>query len=153
MTRLIPAGGEGAIRVEVKTAGYAGREIQEAVVVHTNDPRAAVVELRISGRVEAFADIRPRTLFLRAKAGETASAVAQILPRPERPFAIKNLRAVRGRDIRFQLAQKAGPKGPVYELTVFNTRKEPGRIADIVVIETDHPDRPALQVMVTGEVQ
>jgi len=153
VTRLIPAGGEGSIRVEVKTAGYAGREIREAVVVHTNDPRAAVVELTVSGRVEAFADIRPKTVFLRAKAGETASAVALILPRPERPFAIKNLRAVRGRDIRFELAQKAGPSGPVYELRVFNTRKEPGRIADIVVIETDHPARTAIQVMVTGEVE
>ncbi len=152
-TRLIPAGGQGTIRVEFKTAGYAGRDIREAVVVHTNDPAAAVLELMLSGRVEAFADIQPKSVLLRAKAGETASAVARILPRPERPFAIRNLRAVKGRDIRFQLAQKSGPSGTVYELTIFSTRKEPGRIADMVVIETDHPARPALQVMVTGVVE
>ncbi len=152
-TRLIPPGGQGTIRVEFKTAGYAGRDIREAVVVHTNDPNAAVLELMLSGRVEAFADIQPKSVLLRAKAGETASAVARILPRSERPFAIRNLRAVKGRDIRFQMAQKSGPSGTVYELTIFSTRKEPGRIADMVVIETDHPARPALQVMVTGVVE
>lgn len=153
MTRRIPAGGEGTIRVEVKTAGYAGRNIRESVVVHTNDPQHSVFELMVSGRVETFADIQPKTVSLRAKPGETVSAVARILPRPERPFAIRNIRAAKGRDIRFELAQKAGPSGPVYELRIFNTRKDPGRIADMVVIETDHPERPALQVMVTGMVE
>lgn len=153
MTRLIPAGGEGTIRVEVKTAGYAGREIRETVVVHTNDPQHPVFELMVTGRVEAFADIQPKTVSLRAKAGETVSAVARIIPRPERPFAIRNLRAVNGRDIRFELTQKVGPAGKLYEITIFNTRREPGRIADMVVIETDHPERPALQVMVTGLVE
>ncbi len=139
--------------MEVKTAGYAGREIRETVSVHTNDPRAAVVELLVSGRVESFAEIRPRTVSLRAKVGERASAVVRIVPRPERPFAITNIRAVNGRDIRLQLVQAAGPSGPAYELRIFNTRREAGRIADMVVIETDSPARPALQVVVTGVVE
>ncbi|MCK7508424.1 MAG: hypothetical protein MZV70_33140 [Desulfobacterales bacterium] len=76
------------------------------MVVHTNDPRNAVMELMVSGTVEIFADIRPKHVKLTGKVGEPVAAVVEIVPRPDRPFKIKNVRAMKGRDIRFSLANK-----------------------------------------------
>jgi hypothetical protein len=44
----------------VKTAGYGGREIREAVVVHTNDPRNPVMELSDVIYIETDSPIRPK---------------------------------------------------------------------------------------------
>jgi hypothetical protein len=136
----------------VKTAGYGGREIREAVVVHTNDPLNAVIELMVSGMVEIFAEIRPNTLKLNGKIGEPVTAVVEIVPRPEYPFTVKNVRAMNGQNLQFSLANKAQAGRPVYELTVTASRQAPGRISDVLYIETDSPIRPKLQVPVFGMI-
>jgi len=122
------------------------------VVVHTNDPRNAVIELMVSGKVETFADIRPKHLNLNGKAGEPVAAVVEIVPRADRPFKIKNIRAMKGRDIRFSLANKTTPGGTIYELTITSARQDAGRISDVVYLDTDSPIRPTLQVTVFGTI-
>jgi hypothetical protein len=149
---LIPAGGEGKISVEVRTAGYGGREIRESVVVHTNDPATPVLELMVSGRVEVFADIQPKRLRFTARAGEPAAAVVKIVPHPDRPFKIKNVRAMNGRDIRFSLADETRDGRAVYELTVTSTRQDAGRFSDVIHLDTDSPIRTTIQIPVHGTI-
>jgi hypothetical protein len=122
------------------------------VVVHTNDPRNAVIELMVGGTVEIFADIQPKHLNLNGKVGEPVSAVVEIVPRPDHPFKIKNVRAMNGRHIQFSLSNKAQVGRSVYELTVTNSRQNPGRISDVIYLDTDSPIRPTLQVPVFGMI-
>jgi uncharacterized membrane protein len=136
----------------VKTAGYGGREIRESVVVHTNDSRNPVLELKVSGKVEVFAEIRPRYLRLTGKSGESLTALVEIMPRPDYPFKIKNVRAANGQHIQLSLANKAPTGKPVYELTVKASRQAPGKISDVIHIETDSSIRPTLQVPVYGTI-
>jgi hypothetical protein len=138
--------------VEVKTAGYGEREIRESVVVHTNDPRNPVMELLVSGMVEKFADIRPKQVRLTGKVGEPVTAVAEIVPRPDHPFKIKNIRAMKGRHIQFSLANKAASGSTIYELTITSTRQDAGSISDVIYLDTDSPIRPTLQVTVSGTI-
>jgi len=122
------------------------------VVVHTNDPRNSVMELMVSGMVEKFAEIRPGSVRLSGRVGELVTAVAEIVPRPDYPFKIKNIRAMNGRHIRFSLAEKTAAGSTVYEITVTSTRPDPGRISDVIYVDTDSPIRPNLQVPVHGTI-
>jgi len=122
------------------------------VVVHTNDPRNPVVELMVSGTVETFADIRPKHMQLSGRVGEPVTAVAEIAPRPDYPFKIKNIRAMKGHHIQFSLANKAASGGTIYELTITSTRQDAGSISDVIYVDTDSPIRPTLQVTVFGTI-
>jgi hypothetical protein len=122
------------------------------VEIHTNDPRNAVIELMVSGTVEIFADIRPKHVRLTGKVGEPVSAVVEIVPRPDHPFKIKNVRAQNGRLIRFSLANKAAAGGTIYELTITSARQDAGRISDVVELDTDSRICPTLKVPVFGKI-
>ncbi len=80
------------------------------------------------------------------------SVTVRIVPRPEHPFKIKSIRALRGEHIRFALKPLVDGSQPSYELTISSTRQEPGRIVDAVSLETDSPIRPQIQVQVFGEI-
>jgi len=121
-------------------------------VVHTNDPRNSVMELMVSGMVEKFAEIRPERVRLSGRVGEPVTAVAEIVPRPDYPFKIKNIRAMNGRHIRFSLANKTAAGNTIYEITVTSTRQDAGSISDVVYLDTDSPIRPTLQVTVSGTI-
>jgi len=110
------------------------------------------MELMVSGRVEVFAEIRPKHLRLAGKTGEPVTAMAEIMPRPDYPFNIKNVRAMNGRHIRFGLAHKAATGGMIYELTVTSDRQDAGPISDVIYLDTDSPIRPTLQVPVFGTI-
>jgi hypothetical protein len=121
-------------------------------VVHTNDPAKSAIELMVSGRVEFFAEIRPRSLRLAGQLGHPITMAAEIVPRADQPFKIHNVRAMNGRFIQFSLADKIKDGQKLYELTVTNTRTEPGRFNDFIILETDSPIRPTLQIPVYGLV-
>ena len=121
-------------------------------MVHTNDPRNSVMELMVSGMVEKFAEIRPERLRLSGRVGEPVTAVAEIVPRPDYPFKIKNIRAMNGHHIRFSLASKTAAGSTIYEITVTSTRPDRGGISDVIYMDTDSPIRPTLQVTVSGTI-
>lgn len=111
-----------------------------------------MVELTLSGRVEKFADIRPERVRLSGRVGDPVSVTVLIVPREDHPFEIKNIRAMRGDHIRFGLTPVMADGKPRYELTIASTRQEPGRIVDVLKLQTDSPIRPQLQVQVFGEI-
>lgn len=106
----------------------------------------------VSGRVEIFAEIRPKHLRLTGKAGEPVTAVVEIIPRLDYPLKNKNVRAMNGQHIQLSMASKAPTGRTVYELTVIASRPAPGRISDVIYIETDSPIRPTLQIPVYGTI-
>jgi hypothetical protein len=108
------------------------------------------MELMVSGMVEVFAEIRPKHLRFTGQAGELMTTVVEIIPQPKFPFKIKNVRAMNGQHIQLSLADKVQNGRMFFKLTVTGSRQEPGRISDVIHLETDSPIRPLLQVPVFG---
>ena len=110
------------------------------------------MELMVIGMVEVFAQIQPKILSFTGKTGESATGVAIIVPRPDHPFEVKNIRARNGQDIRFNIDKTTRAGQAVYQLTVTGSRQTPGRISDVIYLETDSKIRPTLQVPVFGTI-
>lgn len=110
------------------------------------------MELTLAGHVEKFADIQPERVRLTGRLNEKTSAAVRIVPRPEHPFKITQVQAMRGEHIRVASTPLAAEGKPYYELTITSIRQEPGRIVDVVTIETDSSVRPQIQVQVFGEI-
>ncbi|MCU0560711.1 MAG: hypothetical protein MUD16_11045 [Desulfobacterales bacterium] len=110
------------------------------------------MELVVTGKVEPFADIQPERARLTGRVGDPVSVTVRIAPRPDHPFKIKNVRTMRGDAIRSEINSREADGKPYYELTISSTRQEPGRIVDVIYVETDSRVRPQLQVHVFGEI-
>ena len=121
--------------------------MEKSAEVLTNDPKEPVVQLAIAGPVELFVVISPRTLNLRGIAGEKLQGTVSIVPEDKYRFKVTNAQAREGR-LNVSLSEvKEGGK-TAYALLVENIKAEAGSYNDTVVVKTDSPLQPELDVRV-----
>lgn len=148
VTRQIPAGGESRVHVVLDTANEAGKLLAKHVILHTNDPLQPRLILTIRGQVEEFVSVSPRVVRLSGAAGERIAQRVEIRPGPNHPFRILAVKAKKGEHIRLTLEPQAADG--TCRLTVENLKTEKGRFFDTLVVETDHPLRPVIEIGVFG---
>lgn len=137
----------------MNTRGYGGRKIRKTARVYTNDRSHAVLNLVISGPVDKFVTVAPRSVILRGRAGDIIKERVRIIPEEKYAFKVLGARARNGRNIRFKLSQVKGAERPEYALTVENTRPTEGRYIDTVFLATNSKIQPELKIRVFGYVQ
>ncbi|ABW65832.1 conserved hypothetical protein [Desulfosudis oleivorans Hxd3] len=149
-TRSIPAGGEGTISIKVYTKHYGDQRITKTASVYTNDPSNKIIPLTITGQVERVVSVMPNQVRLSGTVGMELKQVVRIVPGEKYPFAITEVRANQGKEIAFDLKEITHDGRPAYQLTVTNTRKEPGTYIDFIYLKTDSQLVPNLKVRVQG---
>ncbi len=120
--------------------------------IQTNDPQKQNLTLVVKGFVKKFATIHPRTVRLNGSIDDTISQVITIVPEKEYPFQITDITARYGNDIKFDLEENQKNGQDEYQLQVTNIRQEAGRYSDTIVLKTDHPSKPELQIRVFGNI-
>ncbi|MBU4316707.1 MAG: hypothetical protein KKF30_05485 [Proteobacteria bacterium] len=121
--------------------------------VYSNDPVNPQREILVTGLVEKFANISPGgTIRLTAKVGEPVKQNVTITPTEKYPFNIKKVTALNGKYITFQLIPKES-KSMGYSLVVENTKKDKGRYGDTVILETDSPVKPTIEIRIYGDIR
>jgi hypothetical protein len=135
----------------VNTENYGGQSIRKTATVSTNDPHRPTLLLTIGGTVKPVATVEPSRLVFQALAGQALRQSVSVTPNPEKPFTVKSMRLKEGRDVQAALQSPSSP-GEAYVVTVELTRKTPGRIYDMLLLDTDSPTRPLLSVPIFGTV-
>jgi len=150
--RLIPPGGEGTIRVRIKTIGYGGHTLRKTFHVRTNDPKRPNVKIQVFGRVEPFVFIRPGVVHLIGSAGGDITVPVRIIPEKKYAFSITGVHLLRGRYVEYRLKKIRAAGRPGYLLTVKNRRKTKGRYSDVISLKTTSPIRPEIKITVYGNI-
>ena len=109
--------------------------------------------LTIAGSVEKFVTINPKRVRLRGIAGEQIKKKVTITPEKKYPFKIVKASAKDGKNIRFELTEEKGEKGPIYALLIENKRSEKGRYFDLITLETDSKIQPKLSIRINGDLR
>ena len=109
--------------------------------------------LAIAGPVESFVTIAPNYVRLQGFEGDPISQAVRIIPEEKYPFKILNAKARNGENIGFQLQEIKASNRTQYSLTVENLKNDQGRYVDAIILETDSPVRPELEVRVFGYVR
>lgn len=115
---VIPPGNETKIALELDTAGLTG-DVQGDIVLHTNDPEAPELKIKIKGHVRSLVEILPRpAIFLSAFRWEVEKkeAVATIENKDESPLKINGTQ-IEGED-RFIANLTTIEEGQRYKLSV-----------------------------------
>ncbi|MFN2352948.1 MAG: OS_HP2 family (seleno)protein [Desulfopila sp.] len=152
-SRILP-GEKGHISVSFNSEGYGGQDIKEKVVVRTNDPQRPVFDLVITGKVGRFAKIRPQHVLLKGRAGTSPTQDVEILPNTEYPFTILSLQTRRDDLIDCRLVRRCdNESGKGCVLRVQNLKKDSGRYAEIITVQTDSAVQPSFPIFVVGRLQ
>ena len=134
------------------TAGYGGRKIVEQAKIYTNDKKRPLLIVTLTGYVEQFVTISPKWVRLVGPLGKTIVTHVTIKKRPQYPFKIVGLRALKGKFIRYTLEALNDSSQPGYVLTVECTKKTKGRFADTIYLKTDSKIRPEISINVIGNI-
>jgi len=151
--RQIRPGGEGKIAIKLDTGSYGGQHITKTIFVRTNDKNKPNFELVISGKVEPVADINPTEANLTGNVGQKIKQTVTIVPRAENPFKILGVKAEKGDNIRYDLAEMNQPDGIKYLLTIYNVKQEKGWYIDNIYLKTSSKKSPVLKVRVLGYIR
>ena len=126
--------------------------MKKKAIVHSNDPARPQLALTMSGQVDPFAQINPEHIIIRGFAGEKLHRQLTVVPSPQTPFAIKDVRAKHGNNIKVAWKAKETPEGKAYIIDVENTRTQKGRYYDTLFLITDSRLRPKIPVQVRGSI-
>jgi len=135
---VVGPGEEASLALQVDTAALSGG-VEGDIVVHSNDPQAPRLSLRVQGRVRSPVEVLPRpAIFLSAFRweAETKKSVVTVVNRDESPLEILGNRTDGDRVTmeltvvesgqRYQLAVKllpSAPAGPAGERITLSTNK------------------------------
>ncbi|MDI6796790.1 MAG: hypothetical protein QMD09_07590 [Desulfatibacillaceae bacterium] len=140
----------------MSTDGYGGRDVNQKVIVFTNDPENRRITITLGGPVEAFASITPKLVRLSASVEDfRADQVVVIIPSEANHFNIVAAWQVpRGDNAPFVHSLEKDEKGgeTVYRLVVENRQRHAGSYYGTIYLSTDHPRRKELSINVHGYI-
>lgn len=120
--------------------------------MYTDDSKNAEINLSISCNVEKVVTVSPDSVILNGSADQPLKNVVKIVAEEKYPFKIISARSDKGENIRFKLEEVKNSNNHEYLLTVENMRKEKGRYADAVYLETDSNVKKEIKIRVFGNI-
>jgi len=121
--------------------------------VITNDPKNPKIKITVSGMVDRVYTLSSRKVKLVGLLGERLSQTVTLVPEKKYPFSVTKLRAKRGKNIRFQLAEVTEADKRRFEVTIENTRDDIGPYFDTVYLTTDSEYVSEITINVFGNIQ
>ena len=121
--------------------------MEKSAEVLTNDPKEPVVHLVMAGPVDRFVNINPRMLNLRGAAGDRLQGTMIVVPEVKYPFRLTGVQPREGR-VKASFSETRQEGRAAYSILVENERTEAGSYSDTLVLKTDSPVQPQLEVRV-----
>ncbi len=126
--------------------------MKKKAVIHSNDPYMPQFALTMNGQVEPFAQIKPQHIIIRGYVGEPLRRRVTVVPSQNNPFAITEVKAKHGDNIKIAWETKETPQGKAYLVDVENIRTEKGRYYDTLYLMTDSTLKPRIPIQVRGSI-
>ena len=148
---VIPAGGEGRIKIRLETRKLAG-QLNELVKVHFADEKRVPIWLQLRGRVVLLVQLEPsdRVYFFTVK-GDTARKQLEVINHQQGPLAIVGVSAS---DPLFQVQSEALEAGQRYRVTVTLDPAAPvGDHRAIITVKTDSRAYATLEIRAWARVK
>lgn len=144
--RNVPPGGETKITTRLSLSGRQGPQ-HKAITVESNDPKQPQYILTLKGVAGNIMDVQPpRLMQAQIPAGTQPTNTVTIAGLPGTAFQITNLEATTDR---IKAAVETVESGRVYRINVWPSQPmEPGQIDATMVVHTDHPQKPTVEIPV-----
>jgi len=148
--KAIPPGGEGKIRLTVRTTGYQGN-IHKSARVYTNDPTKSIIRLSIKGFVKVPILVSPRQVRLYGKEGRSLTRAIEIKSELDKPLILT--------PGHFNLTEKLTysieeiEKGKRFQIRFTITDSSPQAFRGFLKLNTNYPEKPEITIWIKARIQ
>ena len=147
----IQPGGKGEIEVTFNSGRKSGKK-KKSIYVYANDPQSPTTRLYISANIIVPVEVNPRQLNWMANRNEPSKRIVQLLYQPELNIEIAKLETSSPAFTATATPKPDGEK-PGYDIEVsFDGSIPANHFTEKLVITTNNPDHPTLQVIIRGSI-
>jgi len=137
----------------VNTNGYGGKNLSKKIQVTTNDPKKSDIGLVVTGPVEKFVTITPKTINITGEEGQEITGMANLIPEEKFPFKVTDVKLNKGTNLSLQWNEDKKDGKSVYTVQVTSAKEASGNFYDKVVLTTDSDIKPEITVWVSVRIK
>jgi hypothetical protein len=146
-----PPGGEGTIEVTFRS-GLSGGNQRKSIYVHSNDPKQPAAQLTIKAYVVVPVEIKPRSVYWVVEKNKPSTREARLIHQPDVKM---NIVEIESSSPAFSASVEPATDAatPTYHIKITCDGSLPtGNFREKLVIHTDNPDHPTLNLNIRGSV-
>lgn len=126
--------------------------MHKSIRVTCNDPDNRSVVLRVEGEVKAYAKVFPSRVRMSGQVDQVNVKTVSITPTDTYVFKILKTSFLSDTDMTCKVETKKEKDKTSYVLTLTNPSKKIGRFRNTLVVKTDHPKMPKIEIPISGFV-
>ena len=145
--KVIPPGGKGKIRLQVKTEGYEGN-ITKTARVYTNAPAKSVVTLKLKAYIKVSIFVSPRYVALFGREGESITRVVEIKAGLSKPLTLSPIQFNLGEKLTYRLVETE--KGKRFQIHFESIPGPAETYSGYLKLKTNYAEKPELTIRIRG---
>ena len=145
--KVIPPGGKGKIRLQVKTEGSEGY-ITKTARVYTNAPGKTVVTLKLKAYIKVSIFVSPRYVALFGREGESITRVVEIKAGLSKPLTLSPIQFNLGEKLTYTLVETE--KGKRFQIHFKSIPGQAQTYQGYLKLKTNYAEKPELTIRIRG---
>jgi len=145
--KAIPPGGEGKIRLSVRTRGRQGKVSRKARV-YTNDPAKSMVRLTITAFVRPIIHLSTSKIYLKGKEHQSITRAVKIRAGLDRPLALTAGQFNLAGKLTYTITEVE--EGRRFRIRFTSIPGPPQTYRGFLKLKTNYPEKPELTIWIKG---
>jgi hypothetical protein len=121
--------------------------MKKTIVVKTDDPDNKKFNLVVTGPVEKIVDVKPASVYMNGKPGDTLESFVTITPAPKFEFSILDVKQKINKGITASLIEPVNGKKS-WQIKLTSTSDKADDLYEVLTVKTDSKYKPTLTIRV-----
>jgi len=145
--KAIPPGGEGKIRLSVRTRGRQGKVSRNARV-YTNDPAKSMVSLTITAFIRPIINLSTSKIFLKGKEHQSITRVVKVRAGLDIPLTLTAGQFNLSEKLTYTITEIE--EGRIFQIRFTSIPGPPQTYRGFLKVKTNYPEKPELTIWIKG---
>ncbi len=145
--KAIPPGGEGKIRLGIRTRNRQGK-ISRSAKVYSNDPAKSIVKLGITAFIRPIIRITTHKVYLVGKEDQSITRVVEVRAGLDNPLTLTAGQFNLSEKLTYTIIEIE--EGRVFQIHFTNIPGPPQTYRGFLKIKTNYPEKPEITIWIKG---
>jgi hypothetical protein len=145
--KAIPPGGEGKIKLSVRTRGRQGK-ISRNARVYTNDPAKSIVRLGITALIRPIIRLTTSKIYLTGKEDQSITKVVEVRAGLDIPLTLTVGQCNLSEKLTYTITEIE--EGRVFQIRFTSIPGPPQTYRGFLKVKTNYPEKPEIIILIKG---
>jgi hypothetical protein len=148
--KAVPPGGEGKIKLTVRTEGYQGA-VHKSAMVYTNDPVKKTIRLSLKGFVKVPILVSPRGVRLYGEEGQILTRIVEVRAELDKPLTLTPGHFNLTEKLTYSIEEME--KGKRFQIRFATIPGPPQSYSGFLRLKTNYPEKPEMTIQIKVRIQ